>query len=136
MRLLHRWSNSRVVVHVRPLSGPMKTCSERCTSSHPTRLAKSTSNPLSVTPVDHNGVPPPAVELAIAHDAIFTTAVGASTKQTLAGWYVTTPEEVVNHMLHLVGETSRGGTSASGPRAGHEAADSGHSVGDGGKPKS
>ncbi|KAG9310012.1 glycosyltransferase family 20 protein [Chiua virens] len=93
--------------------------------------------PLSVTLVDNNdGVPPPAVELAIAHDAIFTTAVGASTKRTLASWHVTTPEEVVNHMLHLVGETSRGGTSVSGPGTGHEAVGHGPSVGAGGESKS
>ncbi|RDX51729.1 trehalose 6-phosphate phosphatase [Lentinus brumalis] len=42
------------------------------------------------------------VELAIERDAIFTTAVGHSSKRTLAVWHVTTPEEVVEHMLHLV----------------------------------
>ena len=67
--------------------------------------------PLSVTLVDtNNGVAKPDVELAIASDAIFTTAVGPSTKRTLASWHVTTPEKVVDHMLHLVGETSRGAT--------------------------
>ncbi|KAF8137714.1 glycosyltransferase family 20 protein [Boletus edulis] len=72
--------------------------------------------PLSVTLVDNNhGITRPDVELAIAPDAIFTTAVGPSTKRTLAGWHVTTPEEVVDHMLHLVGESSRGVTSTSGP---------------------
>jgi trehalose 6-phosphate synthase/phosphatase len=65
--------------------------------------------PLSVTLVDNNhGLTQPDVELAIASDAIFTTAVGPSTKRTLASWHVTTPEEVVGHMLHLVGETSQG----------------------------
>ncbi|KAF8137716.1 hypothetical protein EV363DRAFT_676844 [Boletus edulis] len=57
----------------------------------------------------------PSLCLAFAPDAIFTTAVGPSTKRTLAGWHVTTPEEVVDHMLHLVGESSRGVTSTSGP---------------------
>lgn len=42
------------------------------------------------------------VELAIEQDAVFTTAVGHSSKRTLAVWHVTTPEEVVEHMLHLV----------------------------------
>lgn len=42
------------------------------------------------------------VELAIHRDAVFTTAVGHSSKRTLAVWHVTTPEEVVEHMLHLV----------------------------------
>ena len=42
------------------------------------------------------------VELAIERDAVFTTAVGHSSKRTLAVWHVTTPEEVVEHMLHLV----------------------------------
>ncbi|EKM57667.1 glycosyltransferase family 20 protein [Phanerochaete carnosa HHB-10118-sp] len=43
------------------------------------------------------------VELAIERNAVFTTAVGHSSKRTLAVWHVTTPEEVVDHMLHLVG---------------------------------
>ena len=42
------------------------------------------------------------VELAIERDAVFTTAVGHSSKRTLAAWHVTTPEEVVEHMLGLV----------------------------------
>ena len=42
------------------------------------------------------------VKLAIERDAVFTTAVGHSSKRTLAVWHVTTPEEVVEHMLHLV----------------------------------
>ncbi|KAL7277126.1 hypothetical protein ACG7TL_008971 [Trametes sanguinea] len=42
------------------------------------------------------------VDLAITPDAVFTTAVGHSSKRTLAAWHVTTPEEVVEHMLHLV----------------------------------
>ena len=44
----------------------------------------------------------PPVELAISREAVFTTAVGHSSKRTLAVWHVTTPEEVVEHMLHLV----------------------------------
>ena len=68
--------------------------------------------PLSVTLVDNNGGDLPHVELAIASDAIFTTAVGHSSKRTMASWHLTTPEEVVDHMLHLVGETSRGVSAA------------------------
>ena len=58
--------------------------------------------PLSVTltaPPDAQFAPQ---DLAIARDAVFTTAVGHSSKRTLAVWHVTTPEEVVEHMLHLV----------------------------------
>ena len=42
------------------------------------------------------------VSLDIEREAVFTTAVGHSSKRTLASWHVTTPEEVVEHMLHLV----------------------------------
>ncbi|KAI0761323.1 trehalose 6-phosphate phosphatase [Trametes elegans] len=42
------------------------------------------------------------VDLALERDAVFTTAVGHSSKRTLAVWHVTTPEEVVEHMLYLV----------------------------------
>ena len=59
--------------------------------------------PLSVTLTsDAKGQDFPPVELHITRDAIFTTAVGHSSKRTLAVWHVTTPEEVVEHMLHLV----------------------------------
>ena len=44
------------------------------------------------------------VPLAIERDAVFTTAVGHSSKRTLAVWHVTTPEEVVEHMLYLVAQ--------------------------------
>ena len=44
----------------------------------------------------------PCVELAIESEAIFTTAVGHSSKRTLASWHVTTPLEIVEHMLDLV----------------------------------
>jgi trehalose 6-phosphate synthase/phosphatase len=43
------------------------------------------------------------VELALEREAVFATAVGHSSKRTLATWHVTTPEEVVEHMLYLVG---------------------------------
>ncbi|KAF7318830.1 Trehalose-6-phosphate phosphatase [Mycena chlorophos] len=48
---------------------------------------------------------PPALWLAIKPDSVFTTAVGQSSKRTLASWHVTTPQEIVEHMLGLVGET-------------------------------
>lgn len=48
------------------------------------------------------------VELAVSPEGVFTTAVGHSSKRTLASWHVTTPEEVVEHMLFLVGETPQG----------------------------
>ncbi|KAF9051684.1 trehalose 6-phosphate phosphatase [Panaeolus papilionaceus] len=55
--------------------------------------------PLSVTLID--GEAPPQ-KLAIKPEAVFTTAVGHSTKRTLASWHVTTPQEIVDHMLSLV----------------------------------
>ncbi|KAL1663935.1 glycosyltransferase family 20 protein [Schizophyllum commune] len=61
--------------------------------------------PLSVTLTsDAKGQDFPPVELHITRDAIFTTAVGHSSKRTLASWHVTAPEEVVDNMLRLVGE--------------------------------
>jgi trehalose 6-phosphate synthase/phosphatase len=56
--------------------------------------------PISVTLVDDPKAQP--VELSIKPDAVFTTAVGHSSKRTLAAWHVTTPGEVVDHMLSLV----------------------------------
>jgi len=56
--------------------------------------------PLSVKLIDGEGKPP--VELAIKSEAVFTTAVGHSSKRTLASWHVTTPQEIVEHMLDLV----------------------------------
>ncbi|KAJ6470470.1 glycosyltransferase family 20-domain-containing protein [Mycena sanguinolenta] len=66
--------------------------------------------PLSVTLLDEgsskgspngSGTATP-VELAIKPDCVFTTAVGHSSKRTLASWHVTTPQEIVGHMLGLV----------------------------------
>ncbi|KAI0084055.1 trehalose 6-phosphate phosphatase [Irpex rosettiformis] len=62
--------------------------------------------PLSVTLLASDKKFEP-VELAIERDAVFTTAVGHSSKRTLAVWHVTTPEEVVEHMLHLIERTSQ-----------------------------
>ncbi|KAF4618814.1 hypothetical protein D9613_009732 [Agrocybe pediades] len=56
--------------------------------------------PVSVTLVDDPKAQP--VDLAIESKAVFTTAVGHSSKRTLAAWHVTTPQEVVEHMLALV----------------------------------
>jgi trehalose 6-phosphate synthase/phosphatase len=60
--------------------------------------------PLSVTLLEPQvgNTPAPPVELAIAADAIFTTAVGHSSKRTLASWHVTTPQEIIDHMLEMV----------------------------------
>ncbi|CAL1698983.1 unnamed protein product [Somion occarium] len=59
--------------------------------------------PLSVTLLaDNDTTKFESVELAVTRDDIFTTAVGHSSKRTLAVWHVTTPEEIVEHMLHLV----------------------------------
>ncbi|KAG2156912.1 glycosyltransferase family 20 protein [Suillus bovinus] len=73
----------------------------------PSSIGKATMEPpLSVTLVDkaeHSDV-----ELAVSPEAVFTTAVGHSSKRTLASWHVTTPYEVVEHMLFLVGETPQG----------------------------
>jgi len=57
--------------------------------------------PVSVTQLELKRTFEP-VELAIAQGAVFTTAVGVSSKRTLASWHVTTPVEIVDHMLGLV----------------------------------
>jgi trehalose 6-phosphate synthase/phosphatase len=44
----------------------------------------------------------PPVPLALKTKDIFSTAVGHSSKRTLAAWHVTTPAEVVDSMLSLV----------------------------------
>ncbi|KAJ6562568.1 trehalose 6-phosphate phosphatase [Mycena capillaripes] len=70
----------------------------------PTGSTKATMEaPISVTLVDADGEKAPPVELAIKPDCVFTTAVGHSSKRTLASWHVTTPQEIVEHMLGLVG---------------------------------
>lgn len=56
--------------------------------------------PVAVKLVDDHDAQP--VELDIKQDAVFTTAVGHSSKRTLASWHVTTPQEIVEHMLELV----------------------------------
>ncbi|KAG2105767.1 glycosyltransferase family 20 protein [Suillus discolor] len=74
----------------------------------PSSIGKATMEPpLSVMLVD-NTKEHSDVELAVSPEGVFTTAVGHSSKRTLASWHVTTPEEVVEHMLFLVGETPQG----------------------------
>lgn len=63
--------------------------------------------PLSITLPEPDRVFYP-VDLKISPDAIFTTAVGLSSKRTLASWHVTSPAEVVEHMLGLVGIVQQG----------------------------
>lgn len=53
-----------------------------------------------MTLIDDKNAQP--VDLNIEHEAIFTTAVGHGSKRTLASWHVTTPQEIVDHMLDLV----------------------------------
>ncbi|OCH89277.1 trehalose 6-phosphate phosphatase [Obba rivulosa] len=62
--------------------------------------------PLSVTLLAKEQTKFELVELAIPKDAVFTTAVGHSSKRTLAAWHVTTPEEVVEH-IHLLVNTQQ-----------------------------
>jgi len=57
--------------------------------------------PVSVTQLEPKRTFEP-VELAIAPGAVFTTAVGVSSKRTLASWHVNTPVEIVDHTLGLV----------------------------------
>jgi trehalose 6-phosphate synthase/phosphatase len=57
--------------------------------------------PVSVTQLELKRTFEP-VELAIAPGAVFTTAVGVSSKRTLASWHVNTPGEIVEHTLGLV----------------------------------
>jgi trehalose 6-phosphate synthase/phosphatase len=76
----------------------------RALNLFPTGVTKAVLDPpLAITCVN-NGTEnkPHPVELAIKPDAIFTTAVGHSSKRTLASWHVTTPAEIVEHMLHIV----------------------------------
>ena len=58
--------------------------------------------PLSVTLLDPEMKNAPPVELLVSGDAVFTTAVGHSSKRTLASWHVTTPQEIVEHMLEII----------------------------------
>jgi trehalose 6-phosphate synthase/phosphatase len=55
--------------------------------------------PLAVTLVEKDAQP---ATLALRPEGVFSTAVGHSSKRTLALWHVTTPAEVVDSMLALV----------------------------------
>ena len=44
----------------------------------------------------------PQVQVDVTAEGVFSTAVGPSSKLTLAHWHVTTPEEVVEMMEHLL----------------------------------
>ena len=57
--------------------------------------------PVSVTQLEPKRKFEPA-ELTIVKEAVFTTAVGVSSKRTLASWHVNTPAQIVDHMLGLV----------------------------------
>ena len=66
--------------------------------------------PLSVTLIeDTKAEKLQPVDLAIQSDAVFTTAVGHSSKRTLASWHVTTPQEIVEHMLEMVDDAEKNG---------------------------
>jgi trehalose 6-phosphate synthase/phosphatase len=58
--------------------------------------------PIAITLLNSGKEPAPTVPLSIQSEAIFTTAVGPSSKRTLARWHVTTPQEILEHMLDLV----------------------------------
>jgi trehalose 6-phosphate synthase/phosphatase len=58
--------------------------------------------PVSVSQLDKDAKAAPPVQLALKPEWIFTTAVGPRSKRTLASWHVTTPAEVVAHILDLV----------------------------------
>jgi trehalose 6-phosphate synthase/phosphatase len=75
----------------------------------PTGVTKATMMaPLSVTLLEKQAGGAESVELAISPEAVFTTAVGHSSKRTLASWHVTTPAEIVDHMLHIDDEPADG----------------------------
>ena len=65
--------------------------------------------PIAITLL--SGKESPAVPLSIQPEAIFTTAVAHSSKRTLARWHVTTPQEILEHMLDLVKDVSSTATA-------------------------
>ncbi|KAG8968873.1 threalose-6-phosphate phosphatase [Tulasnella sp. 419] len=63
--------------------------------------------PVSASLTATNGGEKPKLEpreIGIEPDAVFSTSVGHSTKKTLAVWHVTSPAEIVESVLELVGE--------------------------------
>lgn len=69
--------------------------------------------PLAVNLMNETGQATPPKELAIRPEGVFSTAVGSSNKKTLASWHVTSPFEVVDHMLELVNGPSPAGDAES-----------------------
>jgi trehalose 6-phosphate synthase/phosphatase len=65
----------------------------------PVSAKVSTTNSPPDSPKEGQG----PVDLALSPEAVFSTTVGASSKRTLANWHVTTPQEIVDAMLGLVG---------------------------------
>ncbi|TFY57743.1 hypothetical protein EVJ58_g6839, partial [Rhodofomes roseus] len=58
--------------------------------------------PLSVTLVTGEGAEKfKPVDLQLTREGVFSTAVGHSSKRTLAAWHVPSPEEVISHLLDL-----------------------------------
>lgn len=74
-------------------------------ASTPARMDPPLSASLTMSKSKRDGTLTP-VDLSIQPAAIFSTSVGASTKKTLAVWHVTSPQEILNSMLLLVGSTS------------------------------
>ncbi|EJC97623.1 trehalose-6-phosphate phosphatase [Fomitiporia mediterranea MF3/22] len=50
------------------------------------------------------GTETPPKEIALKPEGVFSIAVGSSSKKTLASWHVTSPHEVVEHLLGLVSQ--------------------------------
>ena len=65
----------------------------------------SPSNAVMDAPVgvrdESDGTKTPPKTLRLGPEGVFSTAVGSSNKKTLASWHVTSPHEVVEHMLGL-----------------------------------
>jgi trehalose 6-phosphate synthase/phosphatase len=59
--------------------------------------------PLSAKLIDGEENAKDPVTLSLTQANLFSTTVGSSSKKTLAQWHVTSPEEVVDAMLRLVG---------------------------------
>ncbi|KAG1738249.1 hypothetical protein EDB19DRAFT_1636409, partial [Suillus lakei] len=73
----------------------------------PSSIGKARMEPHSVMLID-NIKEHGDTELAVSPGAVFMATIRHSSERALASWHVTTPEEVVKHMLYLVGETSQG----------------------------
>ncbi|KAL5522620.1 hypothetical protein ACEPAG_8637 [Sanghuangporus baumii] len=60
---------------------------------------------------EEDGTRTPPKELRLGPEGVFSTAVGSSSKKTLASWHVTSPHEVVEHMLGLVASAESEGAT-------------------------